>query len=56
MPISDDEAKKIGQKYLGQYFPESTVIESTKFYEYYTFDFGKDGKIYGMFLTIQRLL
>ncbi|MEM3522493.1 MAG: PepSY domain-containing protein [Candidatus Bathyarchaeia archaeon] len=49
MPISEEEAKSIGQRYLDQYFPGSTIMETTKFYGYYTFDFGKDGKIYGMF-------
>jgi len=49
MPISEEEAKSIGQRYLNQYFPGSTIMETTKFYGYYTFDFGKDDKIYGMF-------
>jgi hypothetical protein len=49
MPISEDEAKKVGQQYLDRYFPGSTIEGVTKFYGYYTFDFEKDGKIQGMF-------
>jgi len=49
MPISEDEAKNIGQQYLDKYFPGATIEGVTKFYGYYTFDFEKDGKIQGMF-------
>jgi hypothetical protein len=49
MPIGEDQAKKIGQEYLDQYSSGSTIVESTKFYGYYTFDFAKDGEIQGMF-------
>lgn len=49
MPIGEDQAKKIGQEYLDQYSSGSTIVESTKFYGYYTFDFVKDGEIQGMF-------
>lgn len=49
MPISESEARTIGQQYLNEHFPGATITESTKFYGYYTFDFGKDGEIIGMF-------
>ena len=49
MPIDEDEARRIGQEYLDEYMPRAVIMESTKFYGYYTFDFGKDGKIIGMF-------
>ena len=46
--IAEDEAKSIAQQYLDEYFPGTTVIESTSFYGYYTFDFGMNNKIQGM--------
>ncbi|MEM2895994.1 MAG: hypothetical protein QW265_00460 [Candidatus Bathyarchaeia archaeon] len=46
MPIDEDEAKEIGQQYLDIYFPTAAIMESTKFYGYYTFDFGKGDGIY----------
>jgi len=49
MPITEEEAKSIAQKYLDNYFPGSIIMEETKFYGYYTFDFGRNGEIYGMF-------
>jgi hypothetical protein len=49
MPIGVEEAKRIGQQYLDEYFSGKTIEESTQFYGYYTFDFGEEGKIYGMF-------
>jgi hypothetical protein len=49
IPIDEDEAKKIGQQYLDEYLPDATIEESTRFYGYYTFDFGKEGEIVGMF-------
>lgn len=48
MPISEGEARTIGQRYLDEHFPGAIITESTKFYGYYTFDFGKDGEIIGM--------
>lgn len=49
MPIDENEAQEIGREYLNQCFPGTTIEESTKFYGYYTFDFGKEGLIEGMF-------
>ncbi|MCW3975345.1 MAG: hypothetical protein NWE86_03775 [Candidatus Bathyarchaeota archaeon] len=49
MPIGEDEGRRIGQQYLDEYLSGATIEESTTFYGYYTFDFGKDGEIYGMF-------
>jgi len=48
MSIDEDNAKSIAQEYIDEYFPGSTVIESTQFYGYYTFDFGMNDKIQGM--------
>jgi hypothetical protein len=49
MSISEGEARQIGQQYLDEFFPGATIVESTEFYGYYTFDFEKDERIYGMF-------
>jgi hypothetical protein len=49
MPIDEDEARRIGQKYLDEYFPGAEIKETTQFYGYYTFDFGRGDKIHGMF-------
>jgi hypothetical protein len=48
MSINEDNAKSIAQQYLDEYFPGSTVMESTPFYGYYTFDYGMNDKIQGM--------
>ncbi|MGB6680041.1 MAG: hypothetical protein WBF08_01800, partial [Candidatus Bathyarchaeia archaeon] len=48
MTISNDEAKNIAQQNLDEYFPETTIEESTTFYGYYTLDFSMSGKIQGM--------
>jgi hypothetical protein len=48
MTIGNDEAKNIAQENLDEYFPETTIEESTTFYGYYTLDFGMSGKIQGM--------
>jgi hypothetical protein len=48
MSIAEDEAKSIAQQYLDEYFPGTTVLESTQFYGYYTFDFGMNDEIQGM--------
>ena len=48
MSIAEDEAKSIAQEYLDEYFPRTTVVESTPFYGYYTFDFGMNDEIQGM--------
>ncbi len=48
MSIAEDDAISIAQEYLDEYFPGATVVESTQFYGYYTFDFGKNDEIQGM--------
>ncbi|MGB6681606.1 MAG: hypothetical protein WBF08_09845 [Candidatus Bathyarchaeia archaeon] len=48
MLIDEDHPKSIVQQYLDEYFPGTTVIESTPLYGYYTFDFGMNDKIQGM--------
>jgi hypothetical protein len=48
MSITEDKTRSIAQEYLEGYFPGTTVVESTRFYGYYTFDFGKDDRIEGM--------
>jgi len=49
MPINESEARQIGQRYLDEYLSGGIIEEATTFYGYYTFDFGKNGQIYGMF-------
>ena len=49
IPITQEQAIKDAQAYLGQYIPgASAATDPVKFYGYYTLDFTKDGKTVGM--------
>lgn len=48
MPVGEEQAKEIAQKFLDGYLPGAKVEKVTRFYGYYTIDYAKDGKIVGM--------
>ncbi len=48
MTVTGSQSKNLAQDFLDGYLPGSRVGEAERFYGYYTLDFTKDGKIYGM--------
>ncbi len=48
MTVTESQANNLAQDFLDGYLPGSKAGDVERFYGYYTLDFTKDGKIYGM--------
>jgi len=48
MTVTESQAKDFAQSFLDGYLPGSKVQDAERFYGYYTLDFTRNGKIYGM--------
>lgn len=48
MTVTEDQAEKNAQNFLDSYLPGSKVTDAERFYGYYTLDFTRAGRIYGM--------
>jgi hypothetical protein len=48
MTVTESQAKNFAQAFLDGYLPGAKTQDAERFYGYYTLNFTKDGRIYGM--------
>jgi hypothetical protein len=48
MTVTESQAKNFAQTFLDGYRPGAKAQDAERFYGYYTLNFTKDGRIYGM--------